>query len=93
MRLGALIISECEFSSRESNNLGETYGRVTNLDRYQHLDQQKKKIQDAKKNNPQQTFEKSLKARIEAFVAEDDMNWIYGNNIEKVWTEWVQMQL
>jgi hypothetical protein len=66
--------------------------RVIDRCRYQHLDQQKKKIQDAKKNNPQQTFEDSLKARIGAFGAEEGMNWIYGNDIEAVWAQWVQSQ-
>ena len=60
--------------------------------RYQHLDQQKKRIQDAKANNPKQNFEESLKERIAAFGGEEELNWIYGNDIEAVWENFIRNQ-
>jgi len=56
---------------------------------YQHLDQQKQKILDAKAANPGQNFETSLRARIEAFGGEEKMGWIYQNDIEDVWEKYI----
>ena len=50
----------------------------------------KAKIQDAKEANPDQSFEESLKARVNAFGGEDQLSWIYGNDIEEVWRKWVE---
>jgi hypothetical protein len=33
-----------------------------------------------------------LKARINAFGGEEQLNWIYGNDIEEVWREWVEKE-
>lgn len=60
------------------------------MDRYQHLDEQKEKIQQVKAANPDQSFESSLKARINAFGGEDQLSWIYGNDIEDVWRRFVE---
>lgn len=62
------------------------------LNRYTHLDTQKNKIQDAKKAAPDQSFAASLQERINSFGGEDKLNWIYGNDIEEVWREFVDNQ-
>jgi salicylate hydroxylase len=56
------------------------------------LTSRRPKIQEAKASNPDQTFEASLKARINAFGGEDVLSWIYGNNIEEVWTEFLERE-
>lgn len=61
-------------------------------DRYQYLDQQKANIVNGKAANPNQSFEESLKARINAFGGEELLNWIYGNDIEEVWKLFVEMR-
>jgi salicylate hydroxylase len=50
----------------------------------------KAKIQESKAANADQSFESSLKARIGAFGGEDQLSWIYGNNIEEVWKNFVE---
>jgi salicylate hydroxylase len=61
--------------------------------RYQHLDGQKKRVQDAKEKSngdPGKTsFEASLKARMAAFGGEDALPWIYRNDIEDVWQKYL----
>lgn len=49
----------------------------------------KKNVEGGKKANPNQTFEKSLQARIGAFGGEEKLSWIYGNDIEKVWQRYL----
>jgi hypothetical protein len=63
---------------------------MTLNNRYRHLDQQKKKIQEAKSVNPAQSFEESLQDRLNAFGGEDQLAWIYKNDIEKVWKSFVE---
>ena len=53
------------------------------------MDQQKHKIEESKAANPDQSFEASLQARINAFGGEEKLSWIYGNNIEAVWDEFL----
>ncbi|KAH7383468.1 salicylate hydroxylase [Cadophora sp. MPI-SDFR-AT-0126] len=56
---------------------------------YEHLDQQKQKIQAHKVANPNQTLEENLKARVASFGGEGQLSWIYGNDIEEVWNTFV----
>ena len=42
--------------------------------------------------NPDQSFESSLKAGIGAFGGEDQLSWIYGNNIEEVWKRFIERE-
>ncbi|CZR53485.1 uncharacterized protein PAC_03364 [Phialocephala subalpina] len=78
-----------------TNNLGaaldifDTIRSPYYLRMYEYLDQQKAKIVEGKAVNPGQTFEDSLKARINSFGGEEQLSWIYGNNIEGVWKEFL----
>ncbi|KAK0103161.1 hypothetical protein ONS95_014959 [Cadophora gregata] len=56
---------------------------------YEYLDQQKERIQSLKARNPNQTLEDSLKARVASFGGENQLSWIYGNDIEEVWNTYV----
>ncbi|KAG4414978.1 hypothetical protein IFR04_011906 [Cadophora malorum] len=51
---------------------------------YGYLDQQNEKIQASKKSNPNQTLEETLKTRVASFGGENELEWIYGNDIEDV---------
>jgi hypothetical protein len=84
IRSGVLIIYACGCKI----DLDFIVGADRN--RYEYLDQQKKRIEDAKLANPGQSFQESLQARIAAFGGEDELSWIYGNDIEKVWGEYLQ---
>jgi salicylate hydroxylase len=55
---------------------------------YQHLDQQKKIIQDAKASNADQSFGESLGTKVGTFGGEK-LTWIYGNDIQGVWKEYL----
>ncbi|KAH7330486.1 salicylate hydroxylase [Rhexocercosporidium sp. MPI-PUGE-AT-0058] len=57
---------------------------------YEHLDQQKKKIQTLSAANPDQRHNDSLKARVASFGGEGQLSWIYGNDIEEVWKAFVE---
>ncbi|KAJ9312342.1 hypothetical protein DTO271D3_7358 [Paecilomyces variotii] len=57
---------------------------------YDHLDGQKQKMQDAKTKSD--SFESILQAKVESFEAGKEMDWIYGNDIEQVWREWLENQ-
>ncbi|KAI1611374.1 salicylate hydroxylase [Exophiala viscosa] len=59
---------------------------------YQHLDDQKARVVEAKKSNPNATFESSLAARMQAFGGEDALPWIYRNDIEDVWKTYLREQ-
>ena len=59
-------------------------------DRYRHLDIQKKETQDGKAAKTELIFEESLKRRMASFGGEEQLNWIYGNDIEAVWNSFVQ---
>lgn len=60
------------------------------LDRYEHLDEVKKRVLDAKAANPDQSFEGSLKARVDAFSGEEEkLAWIFRNDIAEVWEEYL----
>jgi salicylate hydroxylase len=52
----------------------------------------KEKIQQAKAADPDQSFESSLKARVNAFGGEDQLSWIYGNDIEDVWRRFLEVR-
>lgn len=54
--------------------------------RYQHLDNMKAKFAGVA-----DTFEGRLQARIAAF-GEGGLDWIYQNDIEQVWKEWLQQK-
>jgi hypothetical protein len=58
--------------------------------RYNYLDEQKRDIQNSKVGNQNQRFEASLRARISAFGGEENLSWVYGNDIGKVWTDFLQ---
>jgi salicylate hydroxylase len=60
--------------------------------RYQHLDQQAFRIQDAKIGNPNQTFEESLDVKLKGFGDGDSLSWIYALDIKDVWEEFVRGQ-
>lgn len=57
--------------------------------RYQYLDRQKRDIDAQREENPSQTFQESLEVRIQAFGGEEKWNWIYGNDIEQVWRDFL----
>ncbi|RFU30121.1 hypothetical protein B7463_g6227, partial [Scytalidium lignicola] len=57
---------------------------------YQYLDGQKRRIQEAKRVNPDMSFETSLKTRIASFGGEGALPWIYHNDIENVWEKYLQ---
>ncbi|KAG4439333.1 hypothetical protein IFR05_005208 [Cadophora sp. M221] len=57
---------------------------------YEHLDQQKQKIQSLKAANPYQSLDESLKARVASFGGEGQLSWIYGNNIEEIWNTFLE---
>lgn len=58
---------------------------------YEYLDAQKKKIEDAQREEPGQSFEESLKNRVGAFGG-GNMDWIYGNDIAGVWEAFVESE-
>lgn len=60
--------------------------------RYQHLDAQKARIAAARAANPRPTFETRLAAKVNAFGGEETLSWIYGNDIEKVWNEFLAQE-
>ncbi|KAL2431808.1 hypothetical protein ABEF95_014039 [Exophiala dermatitidis] len=59
---------------------------------YQHLDKQKRKLQELKAANPNASFEKSLGQRVNAFGGESALPWIYYNDIEDVWEQFLKGQ-
>lgn len=56
---------------------------------YEHLDQQKKKIQEAKASAGNRGFEEVLGTRVSGFGT-DKLAWIYMNDIEEVWNEYLR---
>jgi salicylate hydroxylase len=56
---------------------------------YEHLDQQKRIIQEAKASAANRSFEEVLQARTGAFGS-DKLGWIYGNDIQEVWNEYLK---
>jgi len=60
--------------------------------RYKHLDEQKAKALANREANPSQSFEESLQVRVGAFGGEDKLRWIYGNDIEQVWKEFLEKE-
>ncbi|EXJ94920.1 hypothetical protein A1O1_00038 [Capronia coronata CBS 617.96] len=63
------------------------------LKMYQHLDDQKRKMEEAKAANPDATFTSSLKERVYAFGNEESLPWVYYNNIEDVWQSFLKGQI
>ncbi|TVY71450.1 FAD-dependent monooxygenase tropB, partial [Lachnellula suecica] len=59
---------------------------------YEYLDGQAKNVQDAKLKNPNQSFEESLHVKVEAFGGPDRLSWIYQNDIQEVWDEFVSKE-
>ena len=57
--------------------------------RYEHLDNVAKNFQDAKAKNPGQTFEESLEVKIRGFGGGDTLSWIYQNDIQTVWEDFL----
>lgn len=51
-----------------------------------------KTIQDAKIKNPKQTFEESLQVKIAGFGGGDTLSWIYQNDIQTVWEEYLSAE-
>jgi salicylate hydroxylase len=60
--------------------------------RYEHLDSVGKSFQDAKAKNPGQTFEESLEVKIKGFGGTETLGWIYQNDIQKVWEEFLSAE-
>lgn len=60
--------------------------------RYRHLDEMKRKRQEAKAANPIASFESGLMARIDSYGDNDQFFWNYGNNIEEIWNKFVDNQ-
>lgn len=50
-----------------------------------------KNFQDAKAQNPKQTFEESLEVKIKGFGG-GDLSWIYQNDIQTVWEEFLNAE-
>ncbi|EHY57823.1 hypothetical protein ABEF92_004299 [Exophiala dermatitidis] len=59
---------------------------------YQHLDEQKRKLQELKAANPNASFEITLGQRVNAFGGESALPWIYYNDIEDVWEQFLKGQ-
>ncbi|TAQ86511.1 hypothetical protein B7494_g5166 [Chlorociboria aeruginascens] len=59
---------------------------------YKHLDQQAKNFQDAVASSPDQSFASKLNARVKGFGGENKLDWIYQNNIENVWKDFVSAE-
>lgn len=47
-------------------------------------------MQDLKAANPNAEFEFSLKARLLGGTGEEKLSWIYGNDIEEIWRDFVE---
>jgi salicylate hydroxylase len=58
------------------------------LKMYNHLDEMKRFMEEAKKA-PKASFEDALRVRVSSFGGDEKLSWIYGNDIEKVWEEYV----
>lgn len=50
----------------------------------------KRRMEDGKKANPSAPFNEAVKGRIAAFGGEEQMSWIYGNDIEGVWNSYIE---
>jgi salicylate hydroxylase len=61
--------------------------------RYEHLDTQMKNFQQAKANNPGQTFEESLEVKIKGFGGGETLAWIYQNDIQTVWEDFLSAEV
>lgn len=57
------------------------------IHRYQHLDNQKQKQLAAKATA--KSFEDVLHARVASFSEGSELSWIYENDIEDVWKNWL----
>jgi salicylate hydroxylase len=51
-----------------------------------------KTFQDAKVKNPEQTFEESLEVKIKGFGGIDTLSWIYQNDIQMVWEDFLSAE-
>lgn len=56
---------------------------------YEHLDQQKKAMVEAKTSSADRSFQEVLNAKVGSFGGEN-LKWVYGNNIEEVWREYLE---
>jgi hypothetical protein len=61
---------------------------------YRFLDCQKEQVQAAKRDNSNQTLDEEILTKLGGLgLSEDDsMDWIYFNDIEKVWEAWMAKQ-
>jgi hypothetical protein len=59
--------------------------------RYEFLDSQQRNAQVLKLANPdpEQQFEAALKLRVDGLNMESKLPWIYMNNIESVWEQYI----
>ena len=56
---------------------------------YQHLDQQKKAMTEAKASGVDRSFKEVLNDKVGSF-GEEELMWIYGNDIEEVWRDYLK---
>jgi hypothetical protein len=91
MRSARLITYECECNVspvRFSDHTSRT--ELVNY-RYDFLDSQKQGAQAAKLANPdpEKQFEAALKLRADGLNMESKLPWIYMNDIESVWDQYI----
>lgn len=58
--------------------------------RYKFLDDQKLKTKEAQQSSADKSFEANLKIRVAGFGGEKFLPWIYHNDIENVWDEYLR---
>jgi salicylate hydroxylase len=51
-----------------------------------------KTFQDATVKNPEQTFEESLEVKIKGLGGIDTLSWIYQNDIQMVWKDFLSAE-
>jgi salicylate hydroxylase len=65
---------------------------------HKHLDNEKVKVLQtrtkakAQSSDPMYIFESALETRLGSFAVGDEMNWIYRNDIELVWQNYIQQE-
>ena len=67
---------------------------MTHDNRYEYLDGQKQRVQEARAagqgQDPELAFDKTIRARIGSFNVSEQLNWIYRNDIEACWEKYVE---
>jgi FPC/CPF motif-containing protein YcgG len=56
---------------------------------YEYLDEQKRIVEET---HAGRTFEERLQMKVDAFVGEDKLAWIYENDIEEVWKAYLRRE-